>query len=271
VADNRGVSSAEVAGQAPHISQCDGYCIPGLVSIIVPVLELARPWTLRHKWHRARSLPDFLGNLARHVHCLHEVIVICNGGDDLRRYVSQDKRIGKFCINSVNVGVSRSWNIGAMLSEGEFLCFANDDVEIGPRCIERLKEELEAHPDVGEVGPAGGQFPDGKPGHRVGKEEPEDAEEISGFCFMTTRSVFDAAGGFDVRYTPAGFEEIDYSFRVRAQGLRCRVLPKLNIVHHNQGGVSATEAPIRYFGRSVLRRDLHQRNHALFCSKWIQK
>ena len=45
---------------------------------------------------------------------------------------------------------------------------------------------------------------------------------VSGFLFATRAATFDEAGGFDERYSPCGFEEVDYCTTARlALGMEC--------------------------------------------------
>src|SRR5206468_3010427 len=54
----------------------------------------------------------------------------------------------------VNRGVAKGWNAAARAAHGDILCFANDDLELGPGALRLLWEALE-HPDAGVVGPVG--------------------------------------------------------------------------------------------------------------------
>ena len=75
-------------------------------------------------------------------------------------------------------------------------------------------------------------------------------------------------GGFDVAYSPAGFEEIDLSFALRKAGYRCVVVPGLPIHHYHHHGVSAYRSEIRYLSGSVDTVTLHERNKRHFMQKW---
>jgi GT2 family glycosyltransferase len=263
------VVSTGNAAPAEAVDENVGYIVPGVISVIVPVLEIRRPWTLRHGTSKARSVGNLLADLRHMPRSEVEVIVVFNRqGRDVLEFIQSHTRIDKYCVNSTNVGVSRAWNMGAMLAEGEYLCFSNDDVELGPHALSIMQTVMAADASIGEVGPAGGRFLGGVGGPRVGMEQMEDADEISGFLFMTKRAVFDLVGGFDVRFTPAGYEEIDFSFKIRRNALRCCVIPGLEVKHHNQNGVSLTNHPIRFFSTETSRLFLHERNRRVFCEKW---
>jgi GT2 family glycosyltransferase len=161
--------------------------------------------------------------------------------------------------------------MGAMLAEGEYLCYSNDDVEVGPGAVETLVQVLKENDDVGEVGPKGGRWEADGSGERLGLKKIEEVDEVSGFFFVLKRKVFDEVGGFDVAYTPALFEEIDMSFRVRSLGYRCFVVPHLNIRHHPRYGISDNDEPISFLNRTISKRELQERNKKIFAEKWDQK
>jgi len=158
--------------------------------------------------------------------------------------------------------------MGAMMAEGDTLCFLNDDVAVGPRAIETLYRVLISDASIGEVGPKGARWRGAEHDCSVGETKMEDADAVSGFLFMMRANLFFEIGGFDVTYTPAGFEEIDMSFAIRSRGYRCVVIPDLDVKHYGRHGVSASVAPIAYFGNSIDPRDLHARNRAHFVHKW---
>lgn len=242
----------------------------GLVSIVIPVLGLTRPRNWRRPLSKGRGLAELLDDIDTNVAIEHEVIIVCNSWDEspLVETITRDERVDKFCLNSVNVGVARAWNMGAMLAEGEFLCYSNDDVEIGPGSIEALVDVLADDRSVGQAGPRGAMWPDVSPGEYVGESEVEEADAISGFFFMTPRRVFDEVGGFDVAFTPVGCEEIDYSFAVRQSGYRCLVVPGLDIAHHGHAGVSSRKTDIPYLNDRIGTKELSERNLEILRNKW---
>ncbi|MHB8742010.1 MAG: glycosyltransferase family 2 protein [Sulfuricaulis sp.] len=216
------------------------------------------------------TLQEALRDLRQNVRLEHETIVVCNGQEsDLVGFVTASDQIDKYCLNSVNVGVARAWNMGAELAEGEVLCFVNDDVEVGEGAVERLFEALSSAADVGQVGPRGARWRGAEHDRFVGETEIEEADAISGFFFMIKSDVFRDVGGFDIAYTPAGFEEIDMSFKIRRAGKKCLVVPKLAITHHHHHGVSAYSTTIQYLSTSIDTRTLHERNKAYFNRKWF--
>lgn len=245
----------------------------GLISIIIPVLDLERARRLRQMLRRPPGLPELLRDIERQADVDYEVVVVCNdvSNSKLLDYVKDSDTVDKFCFNSHNAGVARSWNMGAQLAEGEFLCFSNDDVELGAGCLQTLLGVFLDHGnDVGMAGPQGGRFfANGDPGERLGLAgEIEEADEISGWLFMARREAYDQAGGFDIGFSPAGYEEVDFAFRIRQLGWRCLVVPQAEAVHHGYSGVSSSNTEIAYLGKRISTDELNRRNRLLFQAKW---
>ncbi len=240
------------------------------VSFIIPVLHLKRPLNKARFFMPRHTLPDVLRDLHDNVTLPHEVIVVCNGQDqELVDFVSSHSQIHKYCLNSVNVGVARSWNMGAEMAEGDALCFVNDDVEVGKGGAEKLFEVLTGSEDVGQVGPMGALWNGAEHLRFVGETMVEEADAVSGFLFMLRTKAFRQAGGFDPAYSPAGFEEIDMSYTLRKQGWKCLVVPGLDIKHHHHHGVSNYRSRVAYLGKEIDTEELHLRNKAYFMNKWV--
>ena len=239
------------------------------ISIIIPVLHWKRPLNKKRFFMPRQTIVETLADIARNVKIEHEVIVICNGQDpELVNFIKSSSEVNKYCLNNLNVGVARSWNMGAQMAEGKALCFLNDDVSVGEDAFENLYDLLYSDKNIGQVGPVGALWDGAKHQKYVGENELADADAIAGFCFMLSDAIFARLGGFDVAYTPAGLEEIDMSFAIRKQGLRCVVMPHLDIHHYHHHGVSAYQADISYLSSSIDTVSLHEKNMAYFKNKW---
>ena len=239
------------------------------ISFIIPVLYLQRPLNKKRFFMPRSTIKDVLSDIAKNVGTSYEIIVICNSTEDkLVNFIKKNKSITKYVLNSTNPGVARSWNMGAEMSQGEYLCYVSDDVRIGKNSIEQLEAALDNDSDVHEVGPRGDLYENGNSKEFVGVEKPEFADVISGFLFMVRNSAYWAVGGFDVFYTPAGCEEVDFSFAIRKNGGKCLVLPNLDITHNEYHGVSAHRTDIKFFNETIDTLDLHSRNTSYFRKKW---
>jgi GT2 family glycosyltransferase len=240
-----------------------------LLSIIIPVLHLKRPINMKRFFMPRQTIVDTLADIEKNVRMSHEVIVLCNGQDaDLVDFVRNHKAITRYCLNSQNAGVARSWNMGAQLADGDILCYVNDDVSVGVGAMESLTEQLLQDPSVGEIGPAGSYWRDCQHHSYVESKHPVEADVVSGFCFLLRASTLHDLGGFDIAYSPAGCEEIDLSYKVRKAGMKCLVDPRADIKHYHHHGVSSQRVDIHYLGHSIDTETLHQRNSSYFRKKW---
>jgi glycosyltransferase involved in cell wall biosynthesis len=249
-----------------------------LVSIIIPSRHLKRQKNLKHFYKPISSLTDLIQDLAKNIpaELACEVIVVCNGVEDqaLIKFVQEEqraKRIDKYCINNLNAGVARAWNIGRHLAEGDLLLYVNDDVRIGPDAIKRMSEVMREDAIIGMLGPKGALWKDGEHLRFVGEIHDEEADAIAGFCFLLRTSVFDQVGGFDNAYTPAGLEEIDMAYAVRKLRKKCLVVAGLDIQTEPAHGISAQNTTIHYLNSKVTTQDLHLRNKKYFLEKWGKK
>ncbi|MGA3005284.1 MAG: glycosyltransferase [Acetobacteraceae bacterium] len=158
--------------------------------------------------------------------------------------------------NAVNLGFLRTCNAAARAAHGEFLLFLNNDTEVCCGWLDRLVEVFATHPDCGLVGSkligddgrlheAGGILWQGGTAWTYGMgsdpEAPEynyvrEVDYCSGASLLVRRQVFLAIGGFDEKYAPAYFEDVDLAFRLRRVGLKTFYQPRSEVMHY--GGAS---------------------------------
>ncbi len=229
--------------------------------------------------YRAHDAPN-LGSLAASMPAAldgldGELIVALNGISATAAGAPTDARTVDLGINR---GVSPGWNAAAGAATGDVLCFANDDVELGPGALRLLVEALRDHPDAGVVGPVGTRWdiPGGRhlewvdlDGRAPGSVAP--CEVVSGFLFACRRETYDAVGGFDEYYAPFSWEEVDFCTAVRARGLQCYAVAGVDQEH--EFGVSSPAPPwrrARWDGRSQSIWWIHRRNRRHFLRKWRQ-
>lgn len=216
------------------------------VSIVIPVHgELA--YTLA-----------CLRSVARHgaqVPC--EVIVVDDASPDDSLPVLRQITGLRLLRNPRNLGFVGSCNAGAEMARGEFLLFLNNDTQVTANWLDALLQCFADHSDCGIAGsrlvyPDGrlqeagglvfadgdcwniGRFePRGSPSYRYRRE----ADYVSGASLMIRREVFEGIGGFDTRYAPAYYEDVDLAFAVRQLGLRVYYEPASMVIHCE--GISA--------------------------------
>jgi len=189
-----------------------------------------------------------------------EVIVVDDqSSDETPRHLASIDGLVYVC-NEENLGFVGSCNRGAEEARGEFILLLNNDTQVLDGWLDALVDTFKRHPNTGLAGArliypdgrlqeAGGiVFRDGS-GWNYGKganaDRPEylysrEVDYCSGACIMLRTELFRQLDGFDSRYAPAYYEDVDLAFRVRASGFEVRVQPDSTIVHH-EGATSGTD------------------------------
>jgi GT2 family glycosyltransferase len=215
-----------------------------------------------------------------------EIIVVDNESDaaKLRALVDKHPRVRPLpCAN--NIGFAAGVNLAARQARNPCLLVLNPDTIARGPIVRELEAWLRAHADTGVVGPRvfnpdgtvqpsarrfpglttaiGGRsswlterFPNNWATRRnllgLAGADPIDVDWIAGSCFMTTRTAFDAVGGFDEEFF-LYWEDADYCQRLKKMGLKSTYLPAVSVQH--TGGRSSELVPslaIKSFHHSAL-------------------
>ncbi|MDA8219785.1 MAG: glycosyltransferase [Dehalococcoidales bacterium] len=190
----------------------------------------------------------------------YEVIVVDNGSTDgTQEFLLQQQASGQLraILNERNLGFARACNQGAEAAVGRYLLFLNNDTEVQPNWLPRLKEVLDADPAVGVAGSkmllANGTIDNAGillvedqghgsslflqsafsrlPGNTPEANQPRTYQAVTGACLMVRKSAFDEAGGFDEGYWN-GFEDIDLFFTLQERGWKIVYQPESAVLHH---------------------------------------
>lgn len=235
-----------------------------LNSFVVPILDFSP--------HSPYNISTLLNDLER---LPGEVICVFNSKETYEK-MSSHKRIDKFCYNNMNCGVSRAWNIGMNLAEGDSVFILNADLHVEPEVVTELADYLHSLQNAVIVGPQGSHidFENLKVIRyfkKNGFRHPVRTHDVSGFLFCVHRQRFlQHSLNFDVQFSPCFFEEWDMGLQIIRAGLACYAVPVTGFDHH--WGASRLDANTRvnYFGREMGLRDIHARNRKRFIRKWGQ-
>ena len=215
-----------------------------------------------------------------------EVVVIDNESDAarLRAFLEKHPRV-RAVPSAGNIGFAAGVNLAARQAHHPYLLVLNPDTIARGPIVRGLEAWLRDHPDTGVVGPRvfnpdgtvqpsarrfpglttaiggrsswlTGRFPNNWATRRnllgLAGSDPIDVDWIAGSCFMTTRTAFDALGGFDEQFF-LYWEDADYCRRLKRAGLKSTYLPAVSVQH--TGGRSSVLVPrlaIRAFHHSAL-------------------
>jgi len=244
-------------------------CANPRASIIIPV------WN--HWEYTARCLQAILAN---NQGVPYEVIIVDNGSSDKTGEMLARIENVRVIRNPSNSGYVIACNQGAGIARGKYLVFLNNDAEPLKGWLEELLDTAAMDESVGAVGAkliypdgllqeAGGLiFSDGC-GWNFGKGD-DPSEEIynvrcevdycSGACLLLKKNLFAALGGFDIRYSPAYYEDADICFSLRSTGYKVVYNPKAQVIHH-ESVTAGTDMS------SVFRQGL-ETNRKKFAEKW---
>ena len=180
--------------------------------------------------------------------------------------------------NEENLGFLLAANQALAFVETPFLLFLNNDAEVETGALETAMKTLEAEPTVGAVGgkvllldgtlqEAGCiVWRDGSCSGYGRGDDPDQPEYgfkravdfCSGVFLMTRTALFRACGGFDERFAPAYYEEVDYCFGLQRQGYRVVYHPRCVVHHVEFGSAESSGAAIdQQAERQIVFADKH--------------
>jgi GT2 family glycosyltransferase len=215
------------------------------VSIITPV------------WNRADMTFNFLSQHYRifaHRDDI-EYIIIDNGSTDgtpgILKVFSYKLPL-KIITLPKNIGFGPANNLAAKQASGDILILVNNDVRLEGDYITPLVRELEYSPEI----IAGKELLDYDTGWNV--FDGQIIPYIHGWLMALTRRNFELLGGFDDRFAPADYEDIDFCYTAtEREGFALVDVPTLPIRH--LGGQTV---------RQIRRHIITERNRERFAKKW---
>ena len=179
----------------------------------------------------------------------------------------------------VNTGFSGGNNLAARFARGRYLLLLNDDSVIEEGFIDRLVTAVDRDPSVaaagcrilsidGTVQEAGSVlWRDGWVAH-VGAGLPATstaydyvryADYLSANGLLVDRDAWEAVGGFDERYFPAYYEDVDLCLALRQHGYRVAYEPRARLAHLESQSTS-----------TMFRGFLLIRNRGQLVAKWSE-
>lgn len=148
-----------------------------------------------------------------------------------------------------NLGFSGGANLALRRTSHPWVVLLDDDAEVAEGWLEKLHETARKDPKTGIVGgkvvfPGGMMFsaeyhilPFGSAGRgerdRGQFNYIRETDALPGPCWLMPRSVVGKIGGFDERFFPSQYEDIDYCLRVRLAGYKIYYNGGVKIVHRN--------------------------------------
>jgi len=255
----------------PEVFELPDYNHPK-VSLIIPV------------YARADLTKACLESIRRHTtHVSYEVIVVDDAADADTRRLLAGLRGARILRNETNLGYIRSVNRGASAARGDWLVIFNNDTEVTEGWLRAMLECAESADDVGVVTPKF-LYPDGSlneagaiiwrdgTGANYGRggapdlfqyEYRRETDYGSAAALMVNTEFWRACGGFDERYLPMYYEDVDLCFQARERGLRVLYEPAAVVVHV-EGATAGTD------NESGHKRH-QEENRPKFVARWRER
>lgn len=244
-------------------------------------------------WKVADLVGELLGSIAANREGLEiEVFVVDNdSGDDIEDVIAKFRARSDVPVtlirNDRNLGFAKANNQAIRRASGRYVALLNPDARLTRGALKRMKEWMDARPDVGIAGPKllnpDGSlqesvrrfprlldqalillklhhlWPSAPPlkaylakGFDYGKEQ--DVDQLMGAALFVRRKVFESVGLLDERYF-IWFEEVDFCKRAKQSGWGVIYVPSVQVIHH--GGASFAKAMTlkkqRYFTSSMAK------------------
>lgn len=206
-----------------------------------------------------------------------ETVVVANGTSGRARSVLEDREDIVLVRSGTNLGFAGGNNLAAAVGRGRYLLFLNDDSTVERGFIDQLVATAEGDPTIGAVGgrilSADGSLQEAGsvlwsdgwadhvglglgPGTRA-FSYVRDADYVSANGMLVRRPAWEVIGGFDDRYFPAYYEDVDLCLALHQQGYRVVYEPRARLRHLESQSTSS-----RY------RNFLLIRNRQRLVDKW---
>jgi GT2 family glycosyltransferase len=172
----------------------------------------------------------------------YKVLVIDNGSkQETLNYLNEIKRSEKIDVifNKDNLGWVKAVNQGLFYSDSFYVCVMNNDTIVYPGWLQQMVKGFRNDKAVGIVNPLW-ELPKKFKGSRdqyfkqiitKQKDEYVDTDWARGFCYLVKREVINATGGLDYDFSPAYYDDWDFSLRATEKGYKC-IRAKGAFVYH---------------------------------------
>lgn len=214
-----------------------------------------------------------------------ETVVLLNDPDEeLESFVRGSTTGGKVVLCRANAGPGVAWNLGAAVAEAPRLMTMHEDSEPQPGWLRPLCETM-SETGAGAVGArlfnadgsvqncgwvlfsdaAHQTLTEASAPEVVAATEPTPADMLSGAATLVDREAARAVGGWDERFHPAVYMDIDISTAMWSLGRPVLSVPSSRVVHASGTFDRRPNSPIT---GPRLRLFLFERNRHRFTDKW---
>ncbi len=258
-------------------------------------------------WNSGEHLERLLQSLQEIRRELREVIVVDNASEDQSPECARSLSWVNLLCQQENLGFAGAANLGIRTAEAPFVLLLNPDLMVVGAVLETLYHRIQNSADVaidsGQLVDADHQNPQAfqlrplpdwrrvlkdvlffdelldRPSSAVDRGWSEVEQPAAAF-WLLRKTAWEGLGGFDTRFYPAWFEDVDFCKRARGRGWRILHLAEPAATH--VGGLSlgrlGYRAFVEVYYRNLLRylRKHHPRAYPLLwlpvkCGTWVRK
>jgi N-acetylglucosaminyl-diphospho-decaprenol L-rhamnosyltransferase len=205
-----------------------------------------------------------------HTPCLEVIVVDSGSRDGSPEVVRQDSPWVEVIEPGGNVGFARGNNIGMAASKGRYILLLNPDTKVLGDAVVRMIRYMDAHPEVGVVGPqllnedgtvqsSRRRFPTLATAffestwfqpiapprvlrryYMLDRDDSEilPVDWVTGAAVMARREIVEQVGGLDEGFFMYS-EELDWQRRIKAAGWQVVYFPEAQVIHY--GGKSSEQ------------------------------
>jgi len=162
----------------------------------------------------------------------YRILIVDNGSNkETIQYLKylKEQNFAEVIFNSENLGWVKAVNQAMLYSDHGYVCIMNNDTVVYPRWLSEMVGTAQKDNRIGIVNPLW-ELPKRFKGtlddyySNVIKDQRGEFIETDwarGFCFLVKRAVIDKIGGLDEAFSPAYYDDWDYSMRAIMSGFRC--------------------------------------------------
>lgn len=191
-------------------------------------------------------------------------IIVVNGGDERSDRVVEDfvtkgrqRLIQVKLVKTVNKCLAVSRNVGLAHCDGDIVAMTDDDAQVYPDWIKKIKYLHQIHPQAGAIGGAViGEKTNSlasRISDRITFPQPDQAtlvRNLPGVNVSYKRSVIDNVGLQDEQFSLSCGEDVDYNWRVKLSGYDVRFDPTIVVTHYHRDTVRGLWRQLHNYGRS---------------------
>lgn len=200
-----------------------------------------------------------------------ETVVVDNASeDDSIEQARAARPATTFIRNSSNRGLSAGLNQGFAATSAPYVLVLNPDITVPATSVDLLERDLDAHPRAGAVGGYVNEKYLPRPlatpwtvvrencGFPVSAANSTKVGQAAAAALLVRREAYAAIGGFDERFVPAWYEDVDFCKSLSLAGWEVRFSRQAEFAH--EGGYSARALGSAAFASAYYRNQLRYIN-----------